>query len=113
MRYDQTKDNLCFTNPFSELGDYSQVAVYDIDAISLITVRPYPLGKSFPDPLSLKIQFSRLMSIDEAQKIIDANPKHPQYWQNRSSWPFTALPMAMPGWLGLIRFMWPLPAFWP
>ena len=82
--YDQFKDNSCFTSPFSEIGDYSQVAVYDIDMLSLAAARSYPLGKSFPDPLSLKIHFSRLISIEEAQKAVDASPKHPQYWQNRA-----------------------------
>src|SRR5476649_2442179 len=61
-------DNAAFKNLFFEIGDYHQVAVYDIDVISLITFHPYPLGKTFPDPLSLKISLSRTISIEEAQK---------------------------------------------
>ena len=73
-----------YKNQFFEIGDYHNVAVYDIDVVSLITEHPYPLGKSFPDPLSMKIKFSTSISIDEAQKVIDSQPKHPQYWQNRA-----------------------------
>ena len=81
---DTDKDNMPWKLPFLEIGDYHQVAVYNIDLISFDEVRPYPLSKQFPDPLSMKINFSNFLSIDEAKKIIDAQPKHPQYWQNEA-----------------------------
>ena len=73
-----------YKNQFFELADYHNVAVYEINVASLTSVQPYPLGKSFPDPLTMKIGYSSSISIDEAQKVIDSQPKHPQYWQNRA-----------------------------
>jgi hypothetical protein len=53
-----------YKNQFFEIGDYHNVAIYNIDALSLLIIRPFPLSKSFPDPLSLKINFSRSISIE-------------------------------------------------
>ena len=150
---DQGSGNEAFTLKIFAM--YNRVSVYEIEPISLLAVRPYPLSKSFPDPLSMqlkvlhygpiqkssfyaigpngaailnwliqknvlddisstevrlkgrKFDYIRPMlmdtlhedylptynvlrkalfttSIDEVQKIVDAQPKHPQYWQNRA-----------------------------
>ena len=164
--------NTAFMPGLHELAYFNKVAVYGIDPVSLLTVRPYPLSKSFPDPLSMRLNFLdygpiqkaqfaaigpkgndilnwliekdvledvsstevRLVgrnirqhmvllgtltqeyylptletlqtasldtSIDDVQKIIDAQPKHPQYWLNRAQ---LALYRLASGYAWLISF---------
>ena len=76
-------DNSGFDTTYFELASYKEVSVYEISLASLVKVRPYPMSKSFPDPLSMGIHFLSTISIDQAQKAIEAQPKHPHYWDNR------------------------------
>ncbi len=72
-----------FKTTYFELADFKKVAVYEISLISFNKVRPYPLTKSFPDPLSMDIHFLSTVTVNEAQKVIDVQTKHPKYLENR------------------------------
>jgi hypothetical protein len=80
---DENKDKLGFKTTYFQLGDFNKVAVYEISVASLLKTHAYPLSNTFPDPFTMEFHYISSLSVGNAEKIIDAHPKHPQYWLNR------------------------------
>ena len=70
----QSYGNGAFSPGLHAVAKYGTVAVYDIDQADLLSVKPYPLSQSFPNPLSMGIRLWDAGVVKKAD-ILNIGPK--------------------------------------